>query len=167
MKEFFTSIPYVKYEGKNSTNPMAFRFYNPDEVIGGKTMKEQLRFAMSYWHTLCGDGTDMFGIGTVDKSFGGLTPMEIAEKKVEAGFELMDKLGIDYFCFHDKDIAPEGASLKEFQDNLDKIVPVIKANMKKYGKKLLWGTANLFNNPRYVHGAGTAPNADVYAYAAA
>ena len=161
------NVEKIKYEGPQSKNPLSFKFYNPDEVIGGKTMKEQLRFAMSYWHTLCGDGTDMFGIGTVDKSFGGLTPMEIAEKKVEAGFELMDKLGIDYFCFHDKDIAPEGASLKEFQDNLDKIVPIIKANMKKYGKKLLWGTANLFNNPRYVHGAGTAPNADVYAYAAA
>ena len=161
------NVEKIKYEGPKSKNPLSFKFYNPDEVIGTKTMKEQLRFAMSYWHTLCGDGTDMFGIGTVDKSFGGLTPMEIAEKKVEAGFELMDKLGIDYFCFHDKDIAPEGATLKEFQENLDKIVPIIKANMKKYGKKLLWGTANLFNNPRYVHGAGTAPNADVYAYAAA
>lgn len=161
------NVEKIKYEGAKSTNPLSFKYYNPDEVIGGKTMKEQLRFAMSYWHTLCGDGTDMFGIGTVDKSFGGLTPMEIAKKKVEAGFELMDKLGIDYFCFHDKDIAPEGASLKEFQDNLDVIVPIIKENMKKYNKKLLWGTANLFNNPRFVHGAGTAPNADVYAYAAA
>ncbi len=161
------NVEKIKYEGVKSTNPLSFKYYNPDEVIGGKTMREQLRFAMSYWHTLCGDGTDMFGIGTVDKSFGGLTPMEIAKKKVEAGFELMDKLGIDYFCFHDKDIAPEGASLKEFQDNLDVIVPIIKENMKKYNKKLLWGTANLFNNPRFVHGAGTAPNADVYAYAAA
>ncbi len=161
------NVEKIKYEGVKSTNPLSFKYYNPNEVIGGKTMKEQLRFAMSYWHTLCGDGTDMFGIGTVDKSFGGLTPMEIAKKKVEAGFELMDKLGIDYFCFHDKDIAPEGDSLKEFQDNLDVIVPIIKENMKKYNKKLLWGTANLFNNPRFVHGAGTAPNADVYAYAAA
>lgn len=161
------NVEKIKYEGPKSKNPLSFKYYNADEVVGGKTMREQLRFAMSYWHTLCGDGTDMFGIGTVDKSFGGLTPMEVAEKKVEAGFELMDKLGIDYFCFHDKDIAPEGASLKEFQDNLDKIVPVIKANMKKYNKKLLWGTANLFNNPRFVHGAGTAPNADVFAYAAA
>ncbi|MBO5356232.1 MAG: xylose isomerase [Clostridia bacterium] len=161
------NVEKIKYEGPKSKNPLSFKYYNENEVIGGKTMREQLRFAMSYWHTLCGDGTDMFGIGTADKSFGGLTPMEIAEKKVEAGFELMDKLGIDYFCFHDKDIAPEGSSLKEFQDNLDKIVPIIKANMKKYNKKLLWGTANLFNNPRYVHGAGTAPSADVYAYAAA
>jgi len=161
------NVEKIKYEGPKSQNPFSFKYYNADEIVGGKTMREQLRFAMSYWHTLCGDGTDMFGIGTADKSFGGLTPMEIAEKKVEAGFELMDKLGIDYFCFHDKDIAPEGDSLKEFQDNLDKIVPIIKANMKKYNKKLLWGTANLFNNPRFVHGAGTAPSADVYAYAAA
>ena len=161
------NVEKIKYEGVKSTNPLSFKYYNPDEVVGGKTMREQLRFAMSYWHTLCGDGTDMFGIGTVDKSFGGLTAMDVAKKKVEAGFELMDKLGIDYFCFHDKDIAPEGASLKEFQDNLDVIVPIIKENMKKYNKKLLWGTANLFNNPRFVHGAGTAPNADVYAYAAA
>ena len=104
------NVEKIKYEGVKSTNPLSFKYYNPDEVVGGKTMREQLRFAMSYWHTLCGDGTDMFGIGTVDKSFGGLTPMEVAKKKVEAGFELMDKLGIDYFCFHDKDIAPEGAS---------------------------------------------------------
>lgn len=166
MSEIF-NVGKIKYEGALSKNPLAFKHYNADEVIAGKTMREHLRFAMSYWHTLCGDGTDMFGIGTVDKSFGGLTPMEIAKKKVEAGFELMDKLGIDYFCFHDKDIAPEGESLKEFQANLDVIVPIIKENMKKYGKKLLWGTANLFNNPRFVHGAGTAPNADVYAYAAA
>ena len=166
MSEIF-NVGKIKYEGAGSKNPLSFKYYNENEVIAGKTMREHLRFAMSYWHTLCGDGTDMFGIGTADKSFGGNDPMEIAKKKVEAGFELMDKLGIDYFCFHDKDIAPEGDSLKEFQANLDVIVPIIKENMKKYNKKLLWGTANLFNNPRYVHGAGTAPNADVYAYACA
>ena len=130
-------------------------------------MSEHLRFGMSYWHTLCGDGTDMFGIGTADKTFGGKDDIEIYKRKAEAGFELMNKLGIEYFCFHDKDIAPEGASLKEFQENLDIIVPIIKENMKKYNIKLMWVTANLFNNPRYVHGAGTACNADVYAYAAA
>ena len=166
MSEMF-KVGKIAYEGPASKNPFAFRHYNPDEIVGGKTMREQLKFAMSYWHTLCGDGTDMFGIGTMDKSFGGSTPMEIAKNKVTAAFELMDKLNIDYFCFHDKDIAPEGASLKEFQANLDEIVPLIKENMKKYNKKLLWGTANLFNNPRFVHGAGTGCNADVYAYAAA
>jgi len=165
--EIFANIPKIKYEGPESKNPYSFRHYNPNELLGGKTMREQLKFAMSWWHTLCGDGTDMFGVGTADKSFGGKDPMEVYKNKVTAGFEIMDKLGIDYFCFHDKDIAPEGNSLKEFQDNLDVIVPIIKENMKKYNKKLLWGTANLFNNPRYVHGAGTTCNADVYAYAAA
>ena len=166
MSEIF-NIGKINYEGPKSKNPLSFKHYNADEVIAGKTMKDHLRFAMSYWHTLCGDGTDMFGIGTTDKTFGESDPMKIAEKKVDAGFELMDKLGIDYFCFHDKDIAPEGETLAEFQANLDKIVPIIKDRMKKYGKKLLWGTANLFNNPRYAHGAGTSPYADVYAYAAA
>lgn len=166
MSEIF-KIGKISYEGAASQNPFAFKHYNCDEIVAGKKMSEHLKFAMSYWHTLCGDGTDMFGVGTADKSFGGNDIMDIYKKKVEAGFELMDKLGIDYFCFHDKDIAPEGDSLSEFQANLDVIVPLIKENMKKYNKKLLWGTANLFNNPRYVHGAGTAPNADVYAYAAA
>ena len=166
MSEIF-NINKIAYEGKNSTNPFAFKFYNPDEIFNGKPMREQMRFSLSYWHTLCGDGTDMFGVGTQDKTFGANDPMEIAKQKVYAAFELMDKLSIDYFCFHDKDIAPEGASLSEFQKNLDEITPIIKEQMKKYNKKLLWGTANLFNNPRYVHGAGTSCNADVYAYAAA
>ena len=167
MAEFFTNIPKIAYEGADSKNQLSFKHYNPDQIIGGKTMRETLKFALSYWHTLCGDGTDMFGIGTADKTFGGTSDMEIYKNKVYAGFEIMDKLGVDYFCFHDKDIAPEGASLSEFQANLDIIVPIIKEQMKKYGKKLLWGTANLFSNPRYVHGAGTSCNADVFAYAAA
>ncbi|MEG1879804.1 MAG: xylose isomerase [Oscillospiraceae bacterium] len=166
MKEFF-SVPKIKFEGANSTNPLAFKYYNPDEIVAGKSMKEQLKFAMSYWHTLCGDGTDMFGIGTADKSFNGDSELEVYKNKVYAGFEIMNKLGIEYFCFHDKDIAPEGASLAEFQANLETIVPIIKEQMQKYDIKLLWGTANCFNNPRYVHGAGTACNADVFAYAAA
>ncbi len=166
MKEFF-DIKKVRYEGKDSKNPYAFRHYNPDEVVGTKTMREALRFSLTYWHTLCADGTDMFGSGSMDKTFGGKTPMEIAKNRVYACFELMNKLDIDYFCFHDRDIAPEGESLAEFRSNLDAIVPIIKEQMQKHGKKLLWGTANLFGNPRYVHGAGTSSNADVYAYAAA
>ncbi len=165
--EFFSNIPKIKYEGTNSGNMFAFKHYNADEIVGGKTMREHLKFAMSWWHTLCGDGTDMFGIGTADKTFGGKTPMEIAENKVIAGFEFMDKLGIEFFCFHDKDLVPEGESLAEFQQNLDHIVPIIKEQMQKYGIKLLWGTANCFNNPRYVHGAGTNPSADIFAFAAA
>ncbi len=167
MAELFRTIPKIQYEGAASKNPFAFKHYNPDQNINGKTMREHLKFAMSYWHTLCADGTDMFGMGTIDKNFGETQPLEIYKKKVEAAFEIMDKLNIDYFCFHDKDLAPEGETLEEFQTNLDVIVPMIKERMIKYNKQLLWGTANCFGNPRYVHGAGTSCNADVFAYAAA
>lgn len=167
MKEVFPQIPYVKYEGQNSKNPFAFRHYNKDEVIAGKKMSEHLRFAMSYWHTLCAEGADMFGEGTVDKTFGESDPLAIYKQKVYAGFELMDKLGVDYFCFHDRDIAPQGDTLAKSNEYLDEIVDVIEEQMKKIGKKLLWGTANCFNHKRYMHGAGTSCNADVFAFAAA
>jgi xylose isomerase len=167
MKEIFTAVPKIKYEGPDSKNPFSFRYYNPEEVINGKTMRGQMKFALSYWHTLCGEGSDMFGPGTEDKTFGGETPMDIARNKAFACFELLDKLSIDYFCFHDRDIAPEGKTLAETNARLDEIVPVIDELMKKSGKKLLWGTANCFSNPRYMHGAGTACNADVFAFAAA
>ena len=166
MKTVF-DLPYVKYEGAASKNPLSFKYYNKDEVIAGKTMGEHLRFSMAYWHTICADGTDMFGVGTIDKSFGETDPMEVAKQKVYAAFALMNKLGIEYFCFHDRDIAPEGASLAEFQANLDVIVPIIKEQMKKYGIKLLWGTANCFSNPRYMNGAATSPSADAFACDAA
>jgi xylose isomerase len=165
MKEFF-NISKIKFEGAKSANPLAFKHYNPDEAVGGKTMREQLKFAMSYWHTLCGTGSDMFGVGTADKSFGGQTLMEIYKNKAYAAFEIMDKLDIDYFCFHDRDIAPEGESLAESNKNLDEITELLLELMSKYKKKLLWGTANCFSNPRYVHGAGTSPYADVFAFAA-
>lgn len=168
MAEFYNGIPKIEYEGKNSTNPFAFKYYNPNEVIGGKAMKDQLKFAMSYWHTLCAEGADMFGVGTADKSFGTTRePMELAKAKVKAGFELMEKLGIEYFCFHDADIAPGGATLEEFYKNEDIISQEILSEMKRTGIKCLWGTANCFSHPRYMHGAGTSPNADVFAYAAA
>jgi xylose isomerase len=167
MTEVFKSIPSIKYEGKTSKNPLSFKFYNPEENIQGKSMKEHLKFALSYWHTLCGDGTDMFGRGTIDKSFGGKTPVEIFENKATAAFEIMQKLGIEYYCFHDRDIAPEGATLKESNQYLDAASDCLLDLQKKTGIKLLWGTANCFSNPRYMHGAGTAPNADVFAYAAA
>ena len=165
--EYFVNIPKIKYEGKESTNPLSFKFYNPDEVIAGKTMREHLRFAMSYWHTMCAEGADMFGVGTGDKSYGATDPMEQAKNKAYAAFELMEKLDIDYYCFHDRDIAPEGATLAESNARLDEIADVLEELMKKSGKKLLWGTANCFGNKRYMHGAGTAPNADVFAFAAA
>ena len=165
--EFYKGIGKIKYEGKDSKDPLSFRFYNPDEVIAGKSMREHLRFAMSYWHTMCAEGTVMFGVGTLDKSYGSSDPMESARNKAYAAFELMDKLDIDYFCFHDRDIAPEGDTLAESNARLDEITALIKELMAKYNKKLLWGTANCFGNKRYMHGAGTAPNADVFAFAAA
>lgn len=166
MKELFGTIPTIKYEGTGSKNPLSFKFYDPERIIMGKPMKEQLKFAMSYWHTLGGTGVDMFGVGTSDKSFGETDPIEIAKKKVDAGFELMQKLGIEYFAFHDYDIAPEGETLAQSNKNLDIISDLIVEKMKETGIKCLWGTAKLFDNKRYMHGAGTAPNADVFAYAA-
>ena len=165
--EFFPTIPVIKYEGKDSKNMLAFRHYNPDEVILGKPMREHLRFALSYWHTMCAEGSDMFGRGTMNKDFGGTTPMEIYKNKAYAAFELMNKLSIDYFCFHDRDIAPEGRTLEESNKNLDEIAELLEKLMKENNKKLLWGTANCFNHPRYMNGAGTSPEADAFAYAAA
>ena len=167
MMEYFANVPKIVYQGKDSTDPFSFRFYNPDEVIGGKTMREQLKFAMSYWHTMCAEGSDMFGVGTLTKDYGSADPMESALHKAHAAMELMDKLGIDYFCFHDRDIAPEGATLAESNARLDIVTAELKKLMAEHNKKLLWGTANCFGNKRYMHGAGTAPNADVFAFAAA
>lgn len=165
--EYFSNIEKIPYEGKNSTNPLAFKYYNPDEVIGGKTMREQLKFALSWWHTMGGDGTDMFGCGTTDKKWGASDPMSIAKAKVDAAFEIMDKLSIDYFCFHDRDLSPEYGSLAESNAMLDEVTDYIKAKQDATGKKCLWGTAKCFDHPRYMHGAGTSPSADVFAYAAA
>jgi len=167
MSKFFESIPYVRYEGRDSKNPMAFRYYDPNEIVNGKPMREHLKFAMAYWHTMCAEGTDMFGVGTIDKSYSACDPMEIAKNKAYAAFDFMDKLSIDYFCFHDRDIAPEASTLSETNERLDVISDLIAGLMKDYNKKLLWGTANCFGHPRYMHGAGTAPNADVFAFAAA
>jgi xylose isomerase len=134
----------------------------------GKTMKEHFKFSMAWWHTLCAAGTDMFGVGTADKSFGAeVGTMEHAKAKVDAGFEFMDKLGIEYFCFHDVDLVPEADTIAETNKRLDEITDYIKEKMDATGKKLLWGTANLFSNPRYMNGAGSTNSADVYAFAAA
>lgn len=167
MKEYFTGIGKIPFEGKDSTNPLAFKYYDAHRVVAGKKMKDHLRFAMSYWHTMTGEGTDPFGQGTMERPYNHLSGMELAKARVDAAFELMEKLGIEYFCFHDLDISPEGATLQEKLDNLDVIVELIEAKMKETGIKCLWGTTNGFSNPRFVHGAATAPNADVYAFAAA
>ena len=168
MSEFFKNIGKIPYEGKASTNPMAFKYYNPDEIVGGKPMKEQLKFALAWWHAMGGDGTDMFGCGTTDKSWGQCDPMERAKAKVDIAFEIMDKLSIDYFCWHDRDLSPEFGTLSETNEKFDEIVDYLEQKMKENpSKKLLWGTAKCFDHPRYMHGAGTSPSADVFAYAAA
>ena len=167
MKEFFSNIPKIQYKGKDGDD-LSFKFYNPDEMLGGKTLKDHLRFAMSYWHTLGGKGADLFGMGgTMDRSFGGTDERTVFENKAYAGFELMDKLGIDFYCFHDRDVAPEGETLAESHAILDDFVALLEKLMNDHGKKLLWGTANLFSNKRFLHGAATSCNADVFAYAAA
>jgi xylose isomerase len=167
MSEFFSSIPKIKYEGKSSKNPLSFKFYNPEEVIAGKTMKDQLKFALSWWHTMCGDGADMFGAGTADKGWNASSTEERSKNKVVAAFEIMDKLGIDYFCFHDRDVSPDFGSLAETNAKLDEAVAVIADLQAKTGKKCLWGTSNCFSHPRFVNGAGTSPSADIFAYAGA
>ena len=165
--EFFKNIEKIKYEGKESTNGLAFKYYDAEKVIAGKPMKEHLRFAMSYWHTLTGEGSDPFGAGTMERPWNELSGMEKSKVRADMGFELMSKLGIEYFCFHDLDIAPEGDTLQEKHANLDEMVAYIEALSKKTGIKCLWGTTNAFTNRRFVHGASTSPNADVFAFAAA
>ena len=167
MAEFFKNVGKIKYEGKGSDNPLAYKFYNADEVVAGKTMKEHLRFAVAYWHTFQGTGVDIFGLtGTAVRPWGDISdPMDIAKAKVEANFEFCEKLGVPFFCFHDRDIAPEADTLRETNKRLDIIVAAIKDRMKSSDVKLLWGTTNAFSNPRFTHGASTSPYADVFAYA--
>ncbi|HHW68677.1 MAG: xylA [Defluviitaleaceae bacterium] len=167
MKEYFEGIKKIQYEGPKSTNPLAFKYYDPEKIVAGKPMKDHFRFAMSYWHTLTAMGADMFGEGTAKRPWAGKEGMELAKARAEAGFEFMSKLGIEYFCFHDIDIAPEGNSLEEKFANLDEISDYILDLMKQTGIKCLWGTTNAFSHPRFVHGASTSPNADVFAFAAA
>ncbi|MCM3635195.1 xylose isomerase [Paenibacillus camelliae] len=164
---YFTDLNKVQFEGKTSKNPFAFKHYNPSEVVFGKTMEEHLRFAVAYWHTFNANGTDPFGAGTMVRTWDKFDGLDRSKARVEANFEFMEKLNIPFYCFHDVDIAPEGATLQESFKNLDVIVAMLKDYQKSTGKKLLWNTANNFTNPRYVHGAATAANIDSYAYAAA
>jgi xylose isomerase len=168
MTSFFPDVPKIQYEGPDSRNPLAFRHYNPSELVDGKPMREHLRFAVAYWHTMRGAGADPFGPGCAVRPWeDGSDSIEAAERRVRAAFEFMEKLGVEFYCFHDRDVAPEGRSLRETNAALDRIVPLLEAEQQRTGIRLLWGTANLFSNPRYVHGAATSPNADVFAYAAA
>ena len=163
----FPEIEKIRYEGPDSRNPLAFRYYNPDEVVEGKPMREHFRFSVAYWHTFRGTGSDPFGAPTMIRPWEGADTVENAINRVRVAFEFMEKLGVEYYCFHDRDVAPEGKTLAETNRNLDAVVKVLKEEQERTGIKLLWGTANLFSNPRYVHGAATSCNADVFAYAAA
>lgn len=166
MKKYF-NVGKIKYEGAKSTNPFAFKQYNKNEVILGKPMKDHLRFAMSWWHTLGAGGADMFGEASSDRPWNNKNLMKMAKNKVDAGFELMQKLGIEYFCFHDVDIAYPCETLSEFHQALDEISDYILERMNETGIKCLWGTSNMFGPKKFVHGAATSCNADVFAYAAA
>ena len=166
-KEFFPGIGKIQFEGKESKNPMAFRYYDANKVILGKTMAEWLKFSMAWWHRLCAEGADQFGGGT--KTFpwnGAACPVQVAKDKVDAGFEFMQKIGIEYYCFHDVDLVDEGANVEEYEARLKEVVAYLKEKQAETGIKLLWGTANVFGNKRYMNGAATNPDFDVVARAA-
>ena len=166
-KVFFPGIEKIQFEGKESKNPMAFRYYDAKKVVLGKTMAEWLKFSMAWWHTLCAEGADQFGGGT--KTFpwnGAACPIQAAKDKVDAGFEFMQKIGIEYYCFHDVDLVDEGANVEEYEANLKQIVAYLKEKQAETGIKLLWGTANVFGHKRYMNGAATNPDFDVVARAA-
>ncbi len=165
----FTDVPNkIAFEGPRSKNPLSFRHYDAKEVVEGKTMADHLRFSVAYWHTFRGTGSDPFGPGTAVRPWEGpVDNVENAVNRVKVAFEFMEKLGAGYYCFHDRDVAPEGKTLAESHKNLDVVVKALKDEQQRTGIKLLWGTANLFSNPRYMHGAATSCNADTFAYAAA
>ena len=166
MKQYFENIGKIPFEGAGSKNPMAFHYYEPERVVMGKKMKDWLRFAMAWWHTLCAEGSDQFGPGT--KSFpwnDAADPIEAAKHKVDAGFEFMQKMGIQYYCFHDVDLCAEADTVEAYEKNLKEIVAYLKQKQAETGIKLLWGTANVFGHKRYMNGASTNPDFDVVARA--
>jgi xylose isomerase len=165
---YFPDVEKIQYEGPESRNPLAFRWYNPDEMVEGKSMRDHLRFSIVYWHTMRGTGSDPFGPGTMDRPWDdGSDSVDNALRRVEVAFEIFEKLDAPYYAWHDRDIAPEGGSLAETNKILDRIGKSLKEHQQKTGVKLLWGTANMFSNPRFMHGAATSPNADAFAFAAA
>jgi len=169
---FFPTVDTVRYEGPDSDNPLAFRWYDADRVVAGRTMADHLRFAVCYWHSFCWDGFDIFGAGTLDRPWAptvdpSLDPMVAAKQKMDAAFEFVSKLGAPFYCFHDRDIAPEGSTFGESCRNLDEMVELAAEHQERTGVQLLWGTANLFSNPRFQAGAATNPDPEVFAYAAA
>ena len=165
-KEFFPGVGKIRFEGKESRNPMAFRYYDAEKVVLGKKMKDWFKFAMAWWHTLCAEGADQFGGGT--KTFpwnAPACPMQAAKDKVDAGFEFMQKMGIEYYCFHDVDLVAEAPTVEEYEANMKEIVAYLKQKQAETGIKLLWGTANVFGHKRYMNGAATNPDFDVVARA--
>lgn len=164
----FADVPKIQYEGPDSDNPLAFRYYNPEEIVEGKTMKDHMRFSVVYWHTFRANGTDPFGSATMHRPWeDGTDSVANAQNRARVAFEFIEKLGAPFYAFHDRDVAPEGQTLAESHENLDKVVDVLEEEQKRTGIKLLWGTANMFSNPRFMHGAATSCNADVFAYSAA
>jgi len=168
MNPAFPEINGILFEGPDSRNPLAFKHYDAGEVVDGKTMSDHLRFGVAYWHTMRNPLADPFGAGTAQMPWDdGGDSVDNAQRRVRVFFEFLEKLSADWYCFHDRDVAPEGATLRETNANLDEVVKVLADEQARTGKKLLWGTASLFTHPRYVHGAATSCNADVFAYAAA
>lgn len=166
-KEYYKGIGQIKFEGASSDNPLAFKYYNPEQVVAGKTMREHFKFAIAYWHTFCGQGSDPFGLGT--QRFAWDQPadaVEAAKEKADAAFEFITKMGFDYYCFHDYDLIREGATFSESESRLAAVTQYLKEKQAASGVKLLWGTANCFSNPRYMNGAATNPDFNVLARAA-
>ena len=167
-KEYFKGIDAIEYEGKDSDNPLAFKYYDPERIVAGKTMREHFKFAIAYWHTFCGQGSDPFGPGTQNFPWDQSSdPLEAAKDKADAAFEFITKMGFDYFCFHDFDLIAEGPTLSASEVRLSAIVDYLKQKQKDSGVKLLWGTSNCFSNPRFMNGASTNPNFEVVARAGA
>lgn len=167
MEKYFGKVEAIRFEGTDSNNPFAFKHYDKDKVILGKTMEEHLRFAACYWHNFCWSGADVFGAPTFERTWlSASDPMEVARMKADAAFEFFSKLGVPFYCFHDVDVAPEGNSLKELTENFSRMTDVLEAKQEETGVKLLWGTANAFSNRRYMAGAATNPNPEIFACAA-
>ncbi|MEN8879968.1 MAG: xylose isomerase [Polaribacter sp.] len=165
-KEYFKGIDKIQFEGKESDNPLAFKYYNPEQIVAGKKMKDWFKFSIAYWHTFCGQGSDPFGPGTQNFAWDqSLDPIQAAKDKADAAFEFINKMGFDYFCFHDYDLIQEGATFTESEQRLSIITDYIKEKQDESGVKLLWGTANCFSNPRYMNGAATNPDFNVVARA--
>jgi xylose isomerase len=168
MPEFFPDVPAIPYKGPSSTDPLSFRYYNPDEIILNKTMKEWLRFAVCFWHTMMGSGQDPFGSKTLRREWEeDLSGLELAKRRIDVAFELFVKLGVPYYTFHDFDVVPEGATIEESNRNLDIISDYLLQKQQETGVKLLWCTQNLFSHPRYMHGGLTSPDVHVFCCAAA